>query len=64
MTAADPPKVIVWVAEGTWRGCADAARALAPAGASLVLLHVTTGDAPGARARGRASRWRSGWARC
>jgi nucleotide-binding universal stress UspA family protein len=48
MTGADPPTVIVWVTEGTWRGCVDAARALAPPGASLVLLHVTTGDAPGA----------------
>ncbi len=48
MTAADPPNVIVWVAEGPWHGCVDAARTLAPPGASVVLLHVTSGDAPGA----------------
>lgn len=42
---------IVWVAEGTWPACTDAARALAPAGADIVLLHVTATDAPTA-ARG------------
>jgi nucleotide-binding universal stress UspA family protein len=42
-----PRTVLVWVTEGTWRGCIDAARALAPAGASLMLLHVATGDAAG-----------------
>jgi nucleotide-binding universal stress UspA family protein len=37
-------KVIIWVAEDTWRACVDAARALAPAEAELVLLHVTSTD--------------------
>jgi nucleotide-binding universal stress UspA family protein len=43
--------VIIWVAEGTWRSCVDAARRLAPPGASNVLLHVTPTEVPGA-ARG------------
>jgi nucleotide-binding universal stress UspA family protein len=43
--------VIVWVAEGTWPGCVDAARRLVPADAAVELLHVTAEDAPGA-ARG------------
>src|SRR2546421_4515979 len=37
-------KVIIWVDGTTWRACVDAARALAPAGAELVLLHVTGTD--------------------
>jgi nucleotide-binding universal stress UspA family protein len=40
--------VIVWVAEGTWPGCVDAARRLVPADAEVELLHVTADDAPGA----------------
>jgi nucleotide-binding universal stress UspA family protein len=40
--------VIVWVTEGTWRGCIDAARALAPAGAAIVLLHASPDEVPGA----------------
>jgi nucleotide-binding universal stress UspA family protein len=40
-------RVVVWIAEGTWPACVDAARRLAPAAAEVVLLHVT-GDAPGA----------------
>jgi nucleotide-binding universal stress UspA family protein len=40
--------VIVWVTEGTWRGCVDAARVLAPAGAAIVLLHVSPEEVPGA----------------
>ena len=39
--------VIVWVTEGTWRGCVDAARALAPAGAAIVLLHISPEEVPG-----------------
>jgi nucleotide-binding universal stress UspA family protein len=38
--------VIVWVAEGTWRACVDAAQRLAPAGARITLLHVTPADVP------------------
>jgi nucleotide-binding universal stress UspA family protein len=33
--------VVVWVAEGTWPACVDAARAWAPDDAELVLLHVS-----------------------
>ena len=34
--------VIVWVTEGTWRACVDAARRVIAAGARIVLLHVTS----------------------
>src|SRR6266566_7930648 len=44
-------KVIVWVAEGTWPATVDAATALVPTGADLVLLHVT-GDDVAATAHG------------
>ncbi|MER8188117.1 universal stress protein [Kitasatospora sp. NPDC094015] len=40
--------VLVWVAEGTWPACVDAARAHAPAGSGFVLLHVSGLDVPGA----------------
>lgn len=43
-----PPTVVIWVTEGTWRGCVDAARTLAPAGARIVLLHITPEEVPGA----------------
>ncbi|WP_433634405.1 universal stress protein [Nocardia sp. CA-120079] len=33
--------VVVWIAEGTWPACVDAARAHTPADAEIVLLHVT-----------------------
>lgn len=36
--------VVVWVVEGTWPACVDAARAHAPEDAELVLLHVTGHD--------------------
>jgi nucleotide-binding universal stress UspA family protein len=36
--------VIVWVAEGTWPACVDAARDWVPADAEVVLLHVTADD--------------------
>ncbi|MFG2749930.1 universal stress protein [Streptomyces xanthophaeus] len=39
---------VVWIVEGTWPACVDAARAHAPEGAELVLLHVTPADVPGA----------------
>ncbi|MGE5133397.1 MAG: universal stress protein [Gemmatimonadota bacterium] len=51
MTGTSPPAagtVVVWITEGTWRGCVDAARALAPPAARIVLLHVTPEDVPGA----------------
>jgi nucleotide-binding universal stress UspA family protein len=40
--------VITWIVEGTWPACVDATRAIAPADAEIVLLHVTGGDAPAA----------------
>lgn len=46
--AAGSRTVIVWVAEGTWPGCIDAARALAPSPAAIVLLHATPGEVAGA----------------
>jgi nucleotide-binding universal stress UspA family protein len=38
--------VLVWIAEGTWQSCVDAARWLAPTGAAVTLLHVTPADLP------------------
>jgi nucleotide-binding universal stress UspA family protein len=40
--------VIVWIVEGTWHACVDAARTHAPPDARIVLLHVTGQDVPGA----------------
>ncbi|MFC4907115.1 universal stress protein [Actinomadura gamaensis] len=40
--------VLVWIAEGVWPACVDAARAHVPAGAGIELLHVTGPDAAGA----------------
>ncbi|MCX4869364.1 MULTISPECIES: universal stress protein [unclassified Streptomyces] len=39
--------VIVWIVEGTWPTCVDAARIHTPADAGLVLLHVTGHEVPG-----------------
>ncbi|GAB7186644.1 hypothetical protein ATKI12_6475 [Kitasatospora sp. Ki12] len=39
--------VVVWITEGTWPACVDAARAHAPQGAELVLLHVSGQEVPG-----------------
>ncbi|MHC3467947.1 universal stress protein [Streptomyces sp. 7R007] len=39
--------VVVWIVEGTWPACVDAARDHAPADADIVLLHVTPADVPG-----------------
>jgi len=44
----EPLRVMVWIAEGTWPACVDAAHALAPVDAELVLLHVTSTDIPAA----------------
>jgi hypothetical protein len=35
-------KTMLWITEGTWQGCIDAARALIPADADVVLLHVSS----------------------
>ncbi|MEU4290824.1 universal stress protein [Kribbella sp. NPDC026596] len=40
--------VVVWIVEGTWPACVDAARTHAHPGAGIVLLHVTPADVPGA----------------
>ena len=40
--------VIVWIVEGTWPACVDAARTRVPEGSEIVLLHVTGHEAPGA----------------
>jgi nucleotide-binding universal stress UspA family protein len=37
-------RVLVWLVEGTWQGCVDAARALLPADAEVTLLHVASGE--------------------
>ncbi|WBP84686.1 universal stress protein [Kitasatospora cathayae] len=39
--------VVVWITEGTWPACVDAARAHAPRDAQIVLLHVSGQDVPG-----------------
>lgn len=36
--------VVVWIVEGTWPACVDAARRHAPGDAGIVLLHVTGHD--------------------
>ncbi|MGV9310441.1 MULTISPECIES: universal stress protein [unclassified Nonomuraea] len=40
--------VIVWIVEGTWPACVDAARTHTAADADIVLLHVTGHEVPGA----------------
>ncbi|MEV4615774.1 universal stress protein [Kitasatospora sp. NPDC049258] len=40
--------VLVWITEGTWPACVDAARAHAPRASGIVLLHVSGLDVPGA----------------
>jgi nucleotide-binding universal stress UspA family protein len=37
-------RVVVWITEGTWAGCVDAAAALAPVDSDIVLLHVADAD--------------------
>ncbi|MFK8908159.1 universal stress protein [Streptomyces sp. YS-3] len=39
--------VVVWITEGSWPACVDAARAHTGDGADIVLLHVTGHDVPG-----------------
>jgi nucleotide-binding universal stress UspA family protein len=36
--------VLVWVAEGTWQSCVDAARLFAPASAQITLMYVVPVD--------------------
>ncbi|MEU1513946.1 universal stress protein [Streptomyces sp. NPDC005811] len=40
--------VIVWIVEGTWPACVDAARTHTPEDADVVLLHVSGPESPGA----------------
>ncbi|BFV55671.1 hypothetical protein KCMC57_up07750 [Kitasatospora sp. CMC57] len=40
--------VVVWITEGTWPACVDAARAHAPAEAEVVLLYVAGAEVPAA----------------
>jgi nucleotide-binding universal stress UspA family protein len=37
-------KTLVWITEGTWPACVDAARDLAPPAAEHILLHVASDD--------------------
>ena len=48
MTDSDSParSVCIWVCEGTWRAAVDAALRLAPPGARVTLLHVTSAEEP------------------
>ncbi|MEV7597064.1 universal stress protein [Kitasatospora sp. NPDC089797] len=39
--------VLVWITEGTWPACVDAARAHAAQDAEVVLLHISGQDVPG-----------------
>lgn len=36
-------RVVVWITEGTWQGCVDAAARLAPDNSEFTLLHVSDG---------------------
>jgi nucleotide-binding universal stress UspA family protein len=36
-------RVVVWITEGTWQGCVDAAARLAPVNSGFTLLHVSDG---------------------
>lgn len=48
MTEADSgaAPIVVWVREGTWQASVDAVMGLAPAGAAITLLHVTSAELP------------------
>ncbi|MGD0285389.1 MAG: universal stress protein [Acidimicrobiales bacterium] len=37
-------RVVVWLVEGTWQGCLDAAAQILPPDARVTLLHVTPSD--------------------
>jgi nucleotide-binding universal stress UspA family protein len=39
--------IVVWIVEGTWEACIDATRDLLPAGAPVMLLHVTPAEIGG-----------------
>lgn len=37
-------RIVIWIVEGTWQGCVDAALAHFPADSRFTLLHVTPSD--------------------
>jgi nucleotide-binding universal stress UspA family protein len=39
-----PVRIVLWVVEGTWQGCIDAATQSLPPGSRVALLHVTPSD--------------------
>lgn len=43
-------RIVVWVVEGTWQGCIDAAAGSVPPDARVALLHVTPSDVAGVAA--------------
>jgi nucleotide-binding universal stress UspA family protein len=47
-------RAVIWIVEGTWQGCVDAAAAVVPAGAEVVLLHAAPTDAQVASEGARA----------
>ncbi|MGA3216199.1 MAG: universal stress protein [Acidimicrobiales bacterium] len=57
-----PVRAVVWLVEGTWQGCLDAAAQIIPPGAQVALFHVTPsevgeiGDVASAGLLGRALR--------
>jgi nucleotide-binding universal stress UspA family protein len=40
-------RIVIWVVEGTWQGCVDAASHSLRSGAQVALLHVTLSDVTG-----------------
>lgn len=47
-------RAMIWIVEGTWPGCVDAAAAVLPADAEVVLLHAEPADAQLAAEAARA----------
>jgi nucleotide-binding universal stress UspA family protein len=55
-------RVVIWIIEGTWQQCVDAAATLIPADAEVTFLHVTPTDAAGAAEEASATLLgRGGW---
>jgi nucleotide-binding universal stress UspA family protein len=48
ITVTDSDRVLIWISEGTWQAAVDATLRLAPAAASIILLHVSPAELPGA----------------
>jgi nucleotide-binding universal stress UspA family protein len=42
-----PVRIVIWVVEGTWQGCIDAASHSLSPGSQVALLHVTPSDVTG-----------------